>query len=127
MHRREFLRKAIGLAVIAGAVAAVASPAEALPSLVAPLTPPNDETAGRTDDQNRAESEGEFIQVRRGGGHGRGRGHGRHRGWGFGRRGWGRRRRVRWGWRRRRRHLGWYRRRRRWGWRRRRWRRRFWY
>lgn len=127
MHRRDFLRNLLGLAVIAGGVAAIATPAEALPSMVGPLQPQS------ADDDDLIE-----VKGGRGGGGGRGHGRGRGHGWrrrGWGRRGWGRRRRVgwyrrrrHWGWRRRhygwrRRHYGW--RRRHWGWRRR-WRRRYW-
>ena len=135
MHRREFLRNAFGLAAIATAVAAIASPAEAARALADPLQPGKDERPENEHSADRAEADRDEtleIGARRGGrGRHRGWGRGRRRGWAWGRRRrWGWRRRRWWGWRRRRRV--WYRRRRWWGWRRRRYfrrrlRRRFYY
>jgi hypothetical protein len=122
MHRREFLRNAFGLAAIIGAVAAVATPAQAATTLTDPIAPPNkdgDREHEKAASQTDALDDDQSLEVS-----GRRGGRGRGRGWGFGRRGWGRRRRVRRGWYRRRR-WSWYRRRRWrrrwWGWRRRRW------
>ena len=134
MHRREFLRNALGLAAVTTAIAVIASPAEAARVLADPLQPdaadkpPEAEREHAIEQASVEPAETLDVGGRRGGrGRGRGWGRGRRRGWAWGRRrGWGRRRW--WGFRRRRRW--WYRRRRWWGRRRyfrRRWRRRVYY